>query len=79
MLVVDPKDFTAREWTDYMGSELEGFGQLPIIRSDDEWRGWASAVMLLPQIAAVNPPDPFAFDDWREWATRFIELVNPLN
>lgn len=78
MLTIDPHGFTAREWTDYMGSELESFGQLPILHTDHEWREWASAVMLLPKLAAINPPDPYAFDDWRDWATRFNQLISPI-
>lgn len=79
MLIVDPYGLTARDWTDYMGSELEGVGQLPILRADEEWRDWATAALMLPQVAAVNPPDPYIYDDWRDWATRFIQLINTLN
>lgn len=73
---VSPDYSTAVEWIDNMTETLEQFGQLPKIESDDAWLLWATAVVQLPQVSAVNPPDPYGARDWREWADLFGLIAN---
>jgi hypothetical protein len=74
--VIDPRGLTAVQWTDFMILQLDPFAELPSIDSEDEWRIWALVANQSPAIAKTNPPDPWGFNDWREWAMRFNQVVD---
>jgi hypothetical protein len=73
---IDPRQLTVTQWADAMTLQLTGFSQPPRLDSPDWWQGWALVVNQSPRIAAFNPPNPYAFSDWREWAMRFNQAVD---
>jgi hypothetical protein len=46
-------------------------------RLDDEarWQDWATGLVRSPTFSARNLPDPYRFDDWREWAMRAYPML----
>lgn len=72
---INPAGLTIKEWCDFMVSELDAFGQAPILDDEADWRTWGQQVLLLPGLAAFNPPNPRDFDDFFEWASRFNAAV----
>ena len=66
-----PVDMDVVEWCNVMVDELIQFGQAPKIHEESQWVFWADAVLLLPGVAAFNPPNPHFFNDWRVWADAF--------
>ncbi len=46
----------------------------PVRVDEDNWREFAMQINRVPSIAINHPPDPSGFTDWREWASRLIEL-----
>ena len=38
----------------------------------DEWQDWASSLIGDPDFIGLDAPDPYNFDDWREWAQLFF-------
>jgi hypothetical protein len=74
-MIIDPRDLEVGDWTDYMGDELSGYVTPPRLDDPEQWKAWALVVVQAPGIAVSNPPDPRAFDDWREWAMRFQQAV----
>lgn len=71
---IDPRYLDVLEWTDRMALLLTS---IPTYKLADAalWREWADFVQSFPQIASFNPPNPHMFEDWREWATRFNQVV----
>jgi hypothetical protein len=63
------------EWTDMMASTLP-FPPYKLMDPAD-WRKWARNLIQYPQISTFNPPDPEQFEDWRTWAERFNQTVEP--
>jgi len=70
--MLDPRGMDMRIWADTTALQLDQYG--PVYRLDDEanWRDWASYVIALPTVNACDPPLPDDFDDFREWAQRFV-------
>jgi hypothetical protein len=73
--VINPNSLTVIEWTDYMAVDLVGFSLPPRLDDPNEWQLWALVVNQSPRIAAFNPPNPYAFTEWRDWAMRFNQAV----
>lgn len=74
-MIIDPRDMSVIQWTDFMAQQLIGFSQPPRLDDSGEWHMWALVVCQSPRIAALNPPNPLEFTDWRQWAQRFNQTV----
>lgn len=73
---VDPRILdTFEEWVNATELSLRKLTILTPIPADENWKRWAYEVIQDPALEQYRPPDPTAFDDWREWATRFNETV----
>ncbi len=74
---IDPLGMTVIEWTDRMALPVSGTGTT-IERLDDpnEWQDWAAELLDTPNLEGQNAPNPYQFDDWREWAMRFNQVVD---
>jgi hypothetical protein len=72
---IDPRGLDVIDWTDSMTLQLIGYSTPPRLDDEDYWQAWALVVVQSPRIAQFNPPNPFTFTDWREWAMRFNQSV----
>ena len=85
MSVVDPRGFNnVIEWADVMTGQL-GFFTDPVQGTDDQfeilddpekWQGWACGVFGGVDALGQDVPDPYAYDNWREWAERMFSTTN---
>ena len=85
MTVINPIGFKdVIEWADFMSGAL-GFFTDPVNGSDDQferlddperWQQWAAGVFGGTDALGQDVPDPFAYDDWREWAERMFSTTN---
>jgi len=85
MTIINPVGFKdVIEWADFMAGQL-GFFTDPVSGTDDqferlddpeEWQQWASGVFGGVDPLGQDVPDPFAYDDWREWAERMFSTTN---
>jgi hypothetical protein len=48
----------------------------PKLLDPKEWREWAMSVTSNPSIRKFQPPDPNFFEDWQDWAERFVQVVS---
>lgn len=68
--MIDPRNMALNDWADSMTFVLEQYGSVP--RLDGlEWQPWATAVLRLSVPNRDQAPDPYGFQDWREWGSRF--------
>ena len=46
-------------------------------RLDDptQWREWARSVILINNEWQGETPNPYQFDDWQDWAQRFLQVT----
>ncbi len=75
MSVIDPRGLTVMDWTDSMALLLRDNTSAMKLQDPEKWREWASNLIGDPDFVGQNTPDPFQFDDWREWAMRFNSTV----
>lgn len=73
--MVDPHGMTLTDWADSVILSLGdawSFGRL-----DDaaRWQDWASGFVRAPTFATQAVPDPYGFNDWREWALRAYTML----
>lgn len=73
--MIDPIGMTVREWSDAVRLTVKSAWSLG--RLDDEalWRDWAVGLVRANSITAQVLPDPYGFDDWREWAMRAYPML----
>ena len=68
--MIDPRHMTLTQWADAVllsTNDAWSFGRLV---DENDWQDWARAFCAAPGYSQRNPPDPYKFDDWREWAMR---------
>lgn len=77
MITVDPRIAkNAVEWADFMYPSLINFGVVSRLMDEKDWQHWAAGLLSSGGIAASGVPNPYQFSDWRDWASRFIDVVN---
>jgi hypothetical protein len=55
---------------------LDEYAVIPQLYHESEWQNWAAGLISINGISQLNPPSPYQFDDWREWALRFYQVLN---
>ena len=67
---IDPRGFdSVVEWSDRMKLLLDRESEnFPRLDDPMEWQQWASGVFGDVDPIGQDAPDPFAYDDWKEWA-----------
>ena len=75
MITIDPRYLNAPTWASKTTGALLPYGVIPILLDENKWRQWADYVILIPDIAALGPPRPEIFSDWRLWALAFNQTL----
>lgn len=70
--MISPRGMELRDWCDSMTFDLEvqSNGSVPRLNGLD-WRSWAVRAIALTAQRQQDAPDPYGFEDWRDWAERF--------
>jgi hypothetical protein len=71
----DPRFMEFDHWAALM-CELYGAQNLEIPTHGTEWTGWAVGLMGIDIFTNEALPNPYLYDDWREWAQHSIGVVN---
>lgn len=73
--MIDPRNMSVKDWADSVilsVTDAWSFGRLD---DENEWQSWAKAFCTAPGYSQRNVPDPYKFDDWREWAMRAYPML----
>lgn len=62
------------EWTDAMAYLLDS-NYVPKLTEENDWRLWVTTLIRSATFQGQNLPNPYLFDDWRDWAERFNSTV----
>ena len=76
LYVIDPLGMSMRDWCDSMVMHLEPHSHSARL-DDDNWQQWAAWFTTAPNLSQNHAPNPYAFDDWREWAKSFNNAMSP--
>jgi hypothetical protein len=58
-----------------MSFSLNRYGYVNPLLSPEDWQKWAEQVNIMPVVLTKNPPNPYMYARWDEWAERFCEIV----
>jgi len=75
-VITQPAIMSLRDWADCIVLDLSNYGALSRLDNEDKWQEWALQFCVISGLSQKNVPTPFAFSDWREWAQRFVGVVN---
>ena len=77
MIGIDPRFMTIVEWADRMVPIVnQKGGDVGRLDHPGQWKDWATSVILNNQKWQATVPNPNQFDDWRDWAERFLQVMN---
>lgn len=64
-------------WEDYNGNIAISYGEMNIpFTSEDDWQTTAKVLTSNTALASYPVPHPDLYDDWRQWAQDFTEIIN---
>ena len=64
-----------KDWADQLSLDLSEYTPIPRLEDETKWQEWAVAFCAISGISQKNPPNPIHFSDWREWASRFAQVM----
>lgn len=70
-MITQPTGLPLREWADRVILDLERFGTFSKLEGPD-WQNWAAQFLNCIGLGPYNLPSPYYYDDWRDWAERFV-------
>jgi hypothetical protein len=73
--MIDPRGLEVVEWCDLVALPLAPFVTPTRLLDPALWKNWAMGIIGSTALAPFNPPDPRTFEDWRDWAFRFNQVV----
>lgn len=74
--IVDPRMMPLQYWADTVVFDLNQFGPIPQLVEESDWQRWAAGLISINGISQQNPPSPYDYDDWNEWAYRFYQVLD---
>ena len=66
---------TVIEWTDRMALLYDSMALVERLDDAEQWQDWATNLLDTPSLEGQNTPNPYDFEDWVEWASRFNQAV----
>lgn len=73
ILTIDPRDMDVMSWTAQMAINLDAVGPIQTLLAPNRWQDWGAHLLAIASLSGILIPDPYQFDDWREWAMRTNE------
>ncbi len=65
MLIPTPNEMTLESWADAVVQACVQYSNINPFTGD--WQAWGMCFLMSPQIGNLLPPNPYQYDDWREW------------
>ena len=74
MNITLPTGMGLKDWADQISLDLDPYGAFGKLIDESDWQNWAVKFMNNLTLKE-NLPVPYFFDDWREWAERFCQVL----
>jgi hypothetical protein len=75
-VITQPAIMGLRDWADCIVLDLSTYGPISRLDDEDKWQDWGLQFCAISGLSQKNVPTPFAFTDWREWAQRFVGVMD---
>jgi hypothetical protein len=63
------------DWADSVILAVGDAWSFGTLQSEDDWQNWAVGLLRASNFTQQVVPDPYQFDDWREWAMRVYPML----
>ena len=73
--VTHPVAISLIDWSDQVVYDLSAYGNFGKLNDEKQWQDWAAQFLNNPSLG-LNLPNPYRFDNWKEWAERFCEMLS---
>ena len=73
--MINPRNMTLTDWADSVilaSSDAWSFGKL---EDEARWQDWAIGFVRASPFTQQAIPDPYLFEDWRDWAERVYPML----
>ena len=70
-----PTGMSLRDWADQVALDLDPYGAFGRLDIESQWQDWAMQFLNTMSLRD-NFPNPYNFDNWREWAERFSQVLD---
>lgn len=74
--IVDPRGMDLIYWADTVVFDLNKYAPIGRLMNEDDWQDWGAGIIGINGISQQNPPSPYDFDKWDDWAYRFYQMLN---
>jgi hypothetical protein len=58
------------DWADQISYDLDPYAAIGKLERVEDWQDWAANILNNATLSP-NFPNPYGFDNWRDWAERF--------
>lgn len=65
-----PTGMRLLDWADQIAFELDPYAAIGRLDSEGDWQDWAATILNNASLTS-NFPNPYDFDEWRDWAELF--------
>ena len=72
---INPYGMGLRDWSDAIVLTVSTAWSLGRLTDEDDWQGWAVGIVRASPLTQSALPDPYQFDDWKDWAQRVYPML----
>lgn len=73
--MINPVGMTLRQWADSVILSVGDAWCFGKLTDETAWQSWAAGFVRAAPFAQRTVPDPFGFEDWRDWAMRAYPML----
>ena len=74
-MIPQPTNIELNDWADQAVFSLDSYGAFMKLQ-DADWQRWAAQFSQNVALSAKLLPNPYAFENWTDWADRFCGALN---
>jgi hypothetical protein len=63
------------DWANQVTLDLDPYGSFGRLDDETNWQNWAMQFLNNTSLGR-NFPNPYDFEDWKEWAERFTQTLS---
>ena len=75
MFIPVPQYMSLDDWVQAAMYTMTNYSNLATMINED-WKQWGTQFLEDPYLSSLNPPDPYGFDKWQDWADRLVLALN---